>query len=123
MATTHEPSARSPAAGRPAETQALELTVEGMSCASCAARLEGTLRSRSGVAEARVNLAANRARLVFDPEAVTLEELVAAAEKIGYGIAPASVDGAGAEAVEEASSARGCAASSWPGRSRWRSSS
>ncbi|MDQ3293247.1 MAG: heavy metal translocating P-type ATPase [Actinomycetota bacterium] len=71
-----------------------------MSCASCAVRLERTLGSQAGVTEAHVNLAANRARLVFDPEAVALEELVAAADKIGYEIAPAA-GGAEAEAVEE----------------------
>ena len=55
----------------------IELTVEGSSCTSCAARLESTLGVQPGVVDARVNLAANRVGLVFDPEAATLEELVA----------------------------------------------
>ncbi len=100
MATTQDRSAHSPADVDPAEIEEIELTVAGMSCASCAVRLERTLGSQAGVTEAHVNLAANRARLVFDPEAVALEELVAAADKIGYEIAPAA-GGAEAEAVEE----------------------
>ena len=101
MTTTHDRSPQSPGAVDAPETEELELTVEGMSCASCAARLEGTLGSQPGVAEARVNLAANRARLVFEPEVVALEELVGAAEKIGYGLAPAAADSEDAQAVEE----------------------
>jgi heavy metal translocating P-type ATPase len=101
VTTTHERSAQSPGKVDLGETEELELTVEGMSCASCAVRLESTLGSQPGVAEARVNLAANRAYLLFDTEKTGLEELVGAAEKIGYGIAPAAAGGAEAEAIEE----------------------
>jgi len=60
-----------------AETEEIDLSAEGMASTSCAARLESTLGVQSGVVDARVNLAANRVGLVFDPEAATLEELVA----------------------------------------------
>jgi cation-transporting ATPase V len=74
----------------PADTaaQTLELSVEGMTCASCAARVEKTLGRQPGVAEASVNFAANRASVALDPQIVSLESLQTAVEKIGYRISP-----------------------------------
>lgn len=68
--------------------QTLELSVEGMTCASCAARVEKTLGHQPGVAEASVNFAANRASVALDPQIVSLENLQTAVEKIGYRISP-----------------------------------
>ena len=72
----------------------IELAVEGMRCASCAARVERTLSHQPGVARASVNLATERARVVIDPSVVGLDDLVDAVTAAGYGLAP--VDGAGA---------------------------
>lgn len=66
----------------------IELAVEGMTCASCAARVERTLTRHPGVAGANVNFAANRAHVTYDPGSVSLDELERAVEKIGYRIAP-----------------------------------
>ncbi|MEJ7893072.1 MAG: heavy metal translocating P-type ATPase [Solirubrobacteraceae bacterium] len=63
--------------------------IDGMSCASCASRIERTLARQDGVAEARVNFAAARAEVVFDPRTVAPGQLEAAVERIGYGIATA----------------------------------
>ncbi|MQA85734.1 MAG: heavy metal translocating P-type ATPase [Streptosporangiales bacterium] len=75
-----------------------------MTCASCAARVEKTLAKQPGVGNASVNFAANRARLTYDPQAVSLGELEAAVERIGYHIAPAAPERAlgqtGAEDVQ-----------------------
>ncbi|MBA2427415.1 MAG: heavy metal translocating P-type ATPase, partial [Actinobacteria bacterium] len=59
-----------------------------MTCASCAARVEKVLARQRGVEKAAVNFAANRARLLYHPEAVSLDELEAAVEGVGYRIAP-----------------------------------
>ena len=74
------------------DTDALELTVEGMTCASCAARVQRTLARHVGVDDASVNLATNRARVLYRPQSATLEELQKAVSKIGYQIAPVAAD-------------------------------
>src|SRR5713101_7886369 len=61
----------------------VELEIGGMTCASCAARIEKKLNKLDGV-EAAVNYASEQARVSFDPARVKLEELVAAVEGIGY---------------------------------------
>jgi Cu+-exporting ATPase len=65
-----------------APLQTLDLDIEGMTCASCVARVEKRLTALDGV-EAQVNLATERAT-VTAPAAVTAEELVAAVAKAGY---------------------------------------
>jgi Cu+-exporting ATPase len=61
----------------------LSLPIEGMTCASCAQRVERALAKVPGVTEARVNLAAERAdvRGIAGPEA-----LAAAIRAAGYGV-------------------------------------
>ena len=67
----------------------VELEVSGMTCGSCAARVEKVLGRQEGVERAGVNFATGRATVMFDPGRATVEGLVAAVEKIGYGLAPA----------------------------------
>ncbi len=67
----------------------LELEVSGMTCGSCAARVAKVLERQVGVAEARVNFATGKASVAFDPEQVSIEDLVAAVGKAGYGLSPA----------------------------------
>ncbi len=62
----------------------LALPVEGMSCASCVARVEGALRRTPGVVAAQVNLASERASVSFDPGQVTVGDLAAAVRRVGY---------------------------------------
>jgi copper-transporting P-type ATPase V len=68
----------------------VELTVTGMTCGSCAARVERTLARQEGVERAAVNLATERAVVAFDPERLQVDDLVAAVGRIGYGLAPAT---------------------------------
>ena len=63
-------------------TQRLELPIEGMTCAACAARVERTLNELDGV-DATVNYATERATVAFAP-AVAPSDLVAAVEAAGY---------------------------------------
>ncbi len=77
----------------------IELSVEGMTCASCAARVEKVLNRHPGVEQAGVNFAANRARVTYYPQSVTLDELSSAVEEIGYRIAPAAPEDVEAEDV------------------------
>ncbi len=85
------------------ETTEVEFTVSGMTCGSCAARVEKALTRQSGVAYAGVNLALEKATVAFDPDELTADDLVLAVGKIGYGLAPVDpsdeADSADAEAV------------------------
>jgi Cu+-exporting ATPase len=61
----------------------LELPITGMTCASCANRIERRLNKLEGV-HASVNFAIEKAAVEFDPGAVRPEQLVAAVEDAGY---------------------------------------
>ncbi len=79
------------------------IRVGGMTCASCVARVEGALRGLPGVEEAGVNFASERATVVFDPTAVSEEDLARAVEEAGYrflGLAGAVTGGGEAEEAE-----------------------
>ncbi len=51
----------------------LTLPVEGMTCASCVARVEKTLKKIDGVEIANVNLATEAVALSFDPARTSLD--------------------------------------------------
>jgi Cu+-exporting ATPase len=61
----------------------VELTVEGMTCASCAARIERRLNKLDGV-HASVNYATETATVDYEPGRVAPEDLVDAVEQVGY---------------------------------------
>ncbi|MBO9513736.1 MAG: copper-translocating P-type ATPase [Variovorax sp.] len=74
--------------------QAWSLPIEGMTCASCVARVERSLAGVPGVTEASVNLATEAATVHTDGS-VARETLRAAVEKAGYAVgeeAPAAAD-------------------------------
>jgi P-type Cu+ transporter len=62
---------------------ALELPITGMTCASCANRIERRLNKLDGVS-ASVNYATEKAAVDYDAAAVEPEQLVAAVEEAGY---------------------------------------
>ena len=64
--------------------QTLEIDVRGMTCGVCAARIERALKKVEGVALARVNLAAERARVEFDEQLARPADFVAAIAGVGY---------------------------------------
>jgi copper chaperone CopZ len=61
----------------------LDLTVEGMTCGSCSARVQRTLLKQEGVADAEVNFATGQARVTTDGP-VDLQAIKAAIGKVGY---------------------------------------
>ena len=66
------------------------LAIGGMTCASCSARVERSLRKVAGVHAASVNLATEKAAVSVDP-AVPVEALIAAVQKAGYEAVDASM--------------------------------
>jgi len=66
------------------EIQTLSLPVDGMTCASCVSRVEKALMNVDGVQSAAVNLATEKATLVFDPSTTSVDTLKRAVEEAGY---------------------------------------
>lgn len=60
------------------------LPVIGMACASCSAHVERELSSLRGVQSVSVSLASRTALIDYDPSAITLEEMKAAINGIGF---------------------------------------
>ncbi len=68
--------------------EVMELDVSGMTCGSCAARVQRTLARQPGVSNALVNYATGRATVELAAGAVDADHLVAAVQGIGYGASP-----------------------------------
>ncbi len=68
----------------PASTVAWTLPIEGMTCASCVARVERALKKVPGVVSAEVNLATEKAQVTLSGD-TAVEQLIAAVEKAGFG--------------------------------------
>lgn len=90
------------AAAPPPEAAAREVVfeVQGMTCASCAGRVEEALAGREGVVSAAVDLLSNQARVRVTP-AASAEELAAASAEIGYPMTPKRPARSGRDAVAE----------------------
>ncbi|MFZ1984574.1 MAG: heavy metal translocating P-type ATPase, partial [Desulfatitalea sp.] len=74
-------------------------------CANCAANVERSLKKVPGVVTAAVNYATERVAVAYLPGAVTIEEIVAAVERAGYGaIVPSEME-SGEDAEQAARSA------------------
>ena len=89
--------------------------VLGMSCASCAARVDKTLNNLPGVQEASVNYASAMAQVAYDADACSPEVLKAALQNVGYDMLIDSQD----EAVDEAEKAHLARYESLKKRTRW----
>ena len=63
----------------------VRLPVEGMTCASCAGRVERALNRLPGV-EAAVNLAGETAEIDYDPQLIAPDQLAGTIEQAGYGV-------------------------------------
>lgn len=62
--------------------------LEGMTCASCAMRIEKGLKKVPGVISANVNLATEQANVTYDSAQTGIEQLVQKVEAVGYKAAP-----------------------------------
>jgi Cu+-exporting ATPase len=60
------------------------LALEGMTCVSCAMRIEKGLLKLPGVTEASVNFAAEQATIISDPGQAGLEQMIQKIETLGY---------------------------------------
>ena len=70
------------------DQEALDISIQGMTCASCVLRVEKALKAVPGVSEATVNLATERAHINWNPELSDTTDgslkVLAAVHKAGY---------------------------------------
>ncbi|CAM2181122.1 Cu(+) exporting P-type ATPase [Burkholderia latens] len=92
------------AAAAPAASTDLELDIGGMTCASCAGRVERALAAVPGVARASVNLATERAS-VHRATTVGADALIAAVTAAGYRASVAAAPEAATAAATDARAA------------------
>ena len=75
----------------PADSVAVSLPIEGMTCASCVGRVEKALKAVPGVNQASVNLATERADITF-AGAPDVAAAVQAVQKAGYAVAETTIE-------------------------------
>ncbi len=68
----------------PEQPQEVTLTLGGLHCAACVARVERALSQTPGVDRAQVNLATRRAKVTFNPQQTNVANLQAAVAAAGY---------------------------------------
>jgi len=92
-------------AGYSVPTAKVELAITGMTCANCSATIERTLNKKiPGVVRAAVNFASERATVEYVPQAVSVDDLIAAVAGAGFG---AAASGEFPEAEDAEAQARG----------------
>jgi Cu+-exporting ATPase len=73
-------------AGYGVVTATVEIPVTGMTCANCAMTIERTLNKKvPGVVKASVNFATERAHVEYIPTISTIDDMISAIERAGYG--------------------------------------
>ena len=64
----------------------ITLPVTGMTCANCAMNIERTLKKLSGVSDAQVNFAAERAAVSFDPDQLHVKDVITQIKGSGFSV-------------------------------------
>ncbi|MGM0867529.1 MAG: heavy metal translocating P-type ATPase [Bacillota bacterium] len=72
--------------GAKAIEEQITLGITGMSCASCATRIEKNLSKVEGVTQSSINLASEKAKVTFDPNRVSVDQLIEQVKKTGYDV-------------------------------------
>lgn len=62
------------------------LSITGMTCAACANRIEKNISKVPGVQKVNVNLATEKASVMYNPTEATVDDIIAKVKKTGYGI-------------------------------------
>ena len=90
------------AQGQPETECHVVLSLEGMTCASCAMRIEKGLKKVPGIKDANVNLATEQATVTYDPTQTDIEQMVHKVDAIGYKATPPVSPAASQSAVSDA---------------------
>lgn len=60
------------------------IRIDGMHCGSCALNVDDVLEDLDGVKRSKTSYARGRAKVDYDPERITLEQMTAAIAGLGY---------------------------------------
>lgn len=69
------------------------LSITGMSCANCAARIEKDLSGREGIQNAVVNFALAELTVTHDPETISKKQITSLVKALGYDVIHMEADG------------------------------
>ena len=83
-------------------TARVELPITGMTCANCVNTIERNLRRLPGIEQANVNLATEKASVVYNPAMVDIDGMKALIEDLGYHV----IDVAGNDEAESVDAER-----------------
>ncbi|XP_051986771.1 copper-transporting ATPase 2-like [Xyrauchen texanus] len=78
----------------------LDLSVTGMTCASCVHNIESKLLRTKGILEASVALATNKAHVKFNPDLVGSRDIVRIIEGLGFGVSLIKNEGFGKNTLD-----------------------
>ena len=68
------------------EQKKVVMQLENLSCPDCAMKIGMVLKNSKGVSDAEVIYTTSKVRVVFDPAATKIENLVKLIENLGYGV-------------------------------------
>ena len=86
---------------KPIKIKKLSLPVEGMTCASCVARVEKAIKKVDGVQNVAVNLATEKATFEFDESKIDIKDIAAMVEDAGYNMKTDSLKNDESKLTEE----------------------
>lgn len=66
------------------QSKKISLQIEGMTCQSCASRIEKVLNKKPFVEQANVNFAVEEAQVVFDPTQASADDILGIIQKTGF---------------------------------------
>ncbi|MCW2651356.1 MAG: copA [Mycobacterium sp.] len=78
----------------------IEFAVQGMTCGSCATRVQRVLGRQAGVASAEVNFATGTAHVLLAEQPAAPDALRAAVDRIGYRLTPVEADTPAGAAID-----------------------
>jgi len=96
-----QPETKAPATPEIKFANDFKINVTGMTCSSCAGRVETALNGADGISNASVNLALENASIRFDPEKISPDEIKKIVADAGYGAEEIKKPGAGGEVTLE----------------------
>ncbi|MCJ7582888.1 MAG: copper ion binding protein, partial [Candidatus Aminicenantes bacterium] len=74
------------------KVERIDIPIVGMTCASCATTVQSGLSTLPGVDKANVNFATSKATVHFNPQNISVNDLVKTVKKTGYDVGTASVE-------------------------------
>jgi copper chaperone CopZ len=105
------PNAQVPAAG---DTRTLAVSIEGMTCGSCVARIKSVVSALPGVASVDVSLQTDSGTIVYDSKVVTKQQIIDKITAAGYPSAEIS-DSSGGQAAASGAATQAVTGSSCGG--------